>query len=108
MPGIEPDITILRGHTLAFRADPCKVGPDAAVEFHSDGAVAMASGKIVAVGQAPDVIASHPGAALKTYANHLIMAGVVRFPHHLPPARHIASPRHHAHPPSLQTPTTLP
>src|SRR5215510_8782502 len=73
MPGIEPDTTILRGHTLAFRADPLKVGPDAAVDFHSDGAVAMASGKIVAVGQALDVIARHPDAALETYANHLSM-----------------------------------
>jgi guanine deaminase len=91
MPGIEPDTTILRGHTLAFRADPCKVGPDAAVEFHSDGAVAMASGKIVAVGQAGDVIARHPGAALKTYANHLIMAGFVDAHVHYPQIDIIAS-----------------
>src|SRR5215470_13897267 len=67
--------TILRGHTLAFRGDPARIGPDAAVDFHADGAAAIAGGKIVAVGQALDVIARHPGARLETYANQLIMAG---------------------------------
>src|SRR5262245_34136193 len=83
--------TILRGQTLAFRADPCKVGPEAAVDFHSDGAVAIAAGKIVAVGQALDVIARHPDAALETYANHLIMAGFVDSHVHYPQIDIIAS-----------------
>ena len=45
-----PATTILRGQTLAFRDDPFKVEPDAAVDFHADGAVAIAGGKIVEVG----------------------------------------------------------
>ena len=93
MTGNRPhaDTNILRGHTLAFRADPFKVGPDAAVDFHSDGAVVMAGGKIVAVGQAADVIARHPGAALNTYADHLIMAGFVDSHVHYPQIDIIAS-----------------
>src|SRR5262245_6740993 len=83
--------TVLRGQTLAFRGDPLKVGPDAAVDFHSDGAVAIAGGKIVAVGQALDVMARHPDALLETYPNHLIMAGFVDSHVHYPQIDIIAS-----------------
>ena len=84
-------ITILRGQTLAFRDDPCKVGPDAAVDFNSDGGVAIAGDKIVAVGQALDVIARHPDALLETYPDHLIMAGFIDSHVHYPQIDIIAS-----------------
>ena len=84
-------ITILRGQTLAFRDDPFKVGPDAAVDFNSDGGVAIAGGKIVAVGQALDVIARHPDALLETYPDHLIMAGFIDSHVHYPQIDIIAS-----------------
>src|SRR5262245_1411674 len=87
----ESATTILRGQTLAFRGDPSRVGPDAAVDFHSDGAVAIAGGKIVAVGQALDVIARLPGARLETYPNHLIMAGFIDSHAHYPQIDIIAS-----------------
>jgi imidazolonepropionase-like amidohydrolase len=77
--------TILRGQTLAFKADPFEVGPDAAVDFNSDGAVAVAGGKILEVGPARDVIARHPGATLESYAGDLIMAGFVDCHVHYPP-----------------------
>jgi guanine deaminase len=82
---------ILRGQTLAFRGDPLKLGPDAAVDFHSDGAVVIAGGKIVAVGQALDVIARHPHAQLETYPHHLIMAGFIDSHVHYPQIDIIAS-----------------
>jgi guanine deaminase len=84
-------ITVLRGQTLAFRGDPFQVGPDAAVDFNSDGAVAIAGGKIVAVGQALDVIARHPDALLEAYPDHLIMAGFVDAHVHYPQIAIIAS-----------------
>jgi guanine deaminase len=84
-------ITILRGQTLAFRDDPFEVGPDAAVNFHADGAVAIAGGKIVEVGEAAAVIARHPGAEVETYARHLIMAGFVDSHVHYPQIDIIAS-----------------
>lgn len=40
---MENAISVLRGQTLAFRDDPFKAGPDAAVEFYADGAVAIAA-----------------------------------------------------------------
>src|SRR5262245_66475458 len=83
--------TVLRGQTLAFRGDPFKGGPHAAVDFHSDGAVAIAGGKIVAVGQAPDVMARHPDALLETYPHHLIMAGFIDSHVHYPQIDIIAS-----------------
>ncbi len=83
--------TILRGQTLAFRDDPFKVAPDAAVDFHADGAVAIAGGKILEVGEAAAVIARHPGAEVETYARHLIMAGFVDSHVHYPQIDIIAS-----------------
>jgi guanine deaminase len=83
--------TILRGQTLAFRDDPFKVGPDAAVDFHADGAVAIAGGKILEVGEAAAVIARHLGAEVETYARHLIMAGFVDSHVHYPQIDIIAS-----------------
>src|SRR4051812_35548805 len=83
--------TILRGQTLAFRDDPFKVEPDAAVDFHADGAVAIAEGKILEVGAASDVIAHHPGAVVENYAGHLIMAGFVDCHVHYPQIDIIAS-----------------
>ena len=83
--------TILRGQTLSFRADPFKVGPDSAIDFSSDGAVAIAGGTIIAVGPALDVIARHPDAALTTYAGHLILAGFVDCHVHYPQIDVIAS-----------------
>jgi guanine deaminase len=83
--------TILRGQTLAFRGDPFKVEPDAAVDFTSDGAVAIADDKILEVGSAPAVIARHPGARIETYDKHLIMAGFVDCHVHYPQIDIIAS-----------------
>ena len=83
--------TILRGQTLRFRDDPFAVAPDAAVEHHTDGAVAIAGGKIIAVGPAGDIIAAHPQATIETYPHHLIMAGFVDCHAHYPQTGIIAS-----------------
>lgn len=83
--------TILQGQTLAFKADPFVVGPDAAVAFESDGAVAIANGKIVEVGPASQIIARHPGAVVERYAGDLIMAGFVDCHVHYPQIDIIAS-----------------
>lgn len=83
--------SILRGQTLSFKADPFEVGPDAAVDFDSDGAVAIAGGKILEVGPATDVVARHPGAAVQNYAGDLIMAGFVDCHAHYPQIDIIAS-----------------
>lgn len=83
--------TILQGQTLAFKADPFAVGPDAAVDFDSDGAVAIAGGKIIEVGAASAVIAHHPGAIVERYPGDLIMAGFVDCHVHYPQIDIIAS-----------------
>lgn len=83
--------TVLRGQTLSFKADPFEVGPDAAVDFDSDGAVAIAGGKILEVGPAREVIARHPRATLESYAGDLILAGFVDCHVHYPQIDIIAS-----------------
>ena len=85
------DVTILQGQTLAFRADPFEVGHEAAVDFNSDGAVAMAGGKILEVGPSREVIARHPGAHVERYGRDLIMAGFVDCHAHYPQIDIIAS-----------------
>ena len=57
----------------------------------SDGAVAIAGGKILAVGAAGDIIRAHPGAQIETYPHHLIMAGFVDCHAHYPQTGIIAS-----------------
>jgi guanine deaminase len=83
--------TILRGQTLAFRGDPFALGPDAAVDHHGDGAVAIGGGKILAVGAAGDIIRAHPGAEVESYPHHIIMAGFVDCHAHYPQTGIIAS-----------------
>jgi guanine deaminase len=83
--------TILRGRTLGFRDDPFLVEPAAAVISHEDGAVAIAGGKILAVGAAGDVIRAHPGAGVESYPHHIIMAGFVDCHAHYPQTGIIAS-----------------
>ena len=82
---------VLRGQTLAFRDDPFKAGPDAAVEFHADGAVVIADGRIVEVGSAAAVLTRHSQAEVESYAEHLIMAGFVDCHVHYPQMEIIAS-----------------
>jgi guanine deaminase len=82
----------LRGRTLAFRDDPFRVGPEAAVETCDDGAVVIAEGKIVEVGQASDVLPRHPGVEVETYGpDALIMAGFVDSHAHYPQLEIIGS-----------------
>jgi guanine deaminase len=83
--------TIVRGQTLSFRADPFEVEPDAAVSFDSDGAVAIADGRIVEVGPAGAVMGRHPAAHLESYPGHLVMAGFVDCHAHYPQTGIIAS-----------------
>src|SRR5688572_9260214 len=82
---------ILRGHTLAFRADPFAASLDEAVSHHADGAVAIAGGKIIAVGPAADIVRAHPTSPVEHYPHHIIMAGFVDCHAHYPQTRMIAS-----------------
>lgn len=90
MPGAGTAIA-LRGQTLAFRADPFKAGPEGAVDFNPDGAVAIKGGKIARVGPAREVLADFPGIAVETYRDDLIMAGFVDSHVHFPQTEIIAA-----------------
>ncbi|MGI9390562.1 MAG: guanine deaminase [Boseongicola sp.] len=85
------DRYILRGQVLSFRDDPFLVGPDAAVQFETDGAVLIASGKIQRVGSAGPIIEDHPQLRVERYADDLIMAGFVDCHVHYPQYEVIAS-----------------
>ncbi len=81
----------LRGTTLAFRADPFTVAPDAAIDCNDDGAVIIEHGRIVAVGPAVATLAAHPSIRIESYPGHLIMAGFVDCHIHFPQTEVIAS-----------------
>ena len=82
---------VLRGATLSFRGDPFALGPDAAVDIHADGAVAISGGKILAVGAAGDILRAHPQATVESWPHHVIMAGFVDCHAHYPQTGIIAS-----------------
>jgi guanine deaminase len=84
-------IMVLRGRTLSFRGDPFALDPGEAADFHSDGAVAIADGRILAVGPAADVIRAHPQSPVETWPHHIIMAGFVDCHAHYPQTGIIAS-----------------
>ncbi len=82
---------VLRGQTLSFADDPFLVGPEAAVEHHSDGAVWMEGGLIRAVGPAKEILETASGATVINYGDHLITAGFVDCHAHYPQLPIIAS-----------------
>ncbi len=82
---------VLRGQTLSFADDPFLVGPEAAVEHHSDGAVWMEGGLIRAVGPAKEILETAAGATVINYGDHLITAGFVDCHAHYPQLPIIAS-----------------
>ncbi len=81
----------IRGQTLAFRDDPFRVGPEAAVDHCEDGAVVIDGGRIVDVGAAAETLARHPGVVVDAYPGHLVMAGFVDSHAHYPQMEIIGS-----------------
>ena len=82
---------VLRGQTLSFADDPFRVGPEAAVEHHSDGAVWMEGGLIRGVGPATEILKTAAGATVVNYGDRLITAGFVDCHAHYPQLPIIAS-----------------
>ncbi|MBT3556164.1 MAG: guanine deaminase [Rhodospirillales bacterium] len=82
---------VLRGQTLSFRDDPFACDPDAAIDFHSDGAVWIVDGVIKQVGAARDVLDAAPDVPVRNYGDALIMAGFVDCHAHYPQTAIIAS-----------------
>jgi len=81
----------IRGQTLAFRADPFEVAPDAAMSFESDGIVVVHGGCIEYVGPAAAALVRYPGLRIESYPGDLIMAGFVDTHVHYPQTGIIAS-----------------
>ncbi len=63
------DGLVLKGQTLGFTDDPFRVGPEAAVTHHSDGAVWIEDGLIRAVGPAGEILDRDPTALVIDYEN---------------------------------------
>ncbi|HIM77755.1 MAG TPA: guanine deaminase [Rhodospirillales bacterium] len=82
---------VLKGQTLSFADDPFLVGPEAAVEHYSDGAVWMQDGLIRAVGPAMEILDTATGATVVDYGDYLITAGFVDCHAHYPQLPIIAS-----------------
>lgn len=82
---------ILLGQTLRFTENPFETPPQDAVRHERRGAVAVAHGKIVAVGPADAIRASHPEAAVTDYGDALISPGFIDAHVHYPQTAIIAS-----------------
>jgi len=84
-------LTLLRGRTLSFSAEP--QGPDdtGAYRYETNGAILIRDGKIIASGRYADISAAAAGAKIIDHRPHLLMAGFID-PHiHFPQVQVIAS-----------------
>ena len=84
------DTQIIRGRMLRFSGDPFLLGVDA-LEWFTDGALAISGGMIVAAGEAEAVIAAHPQAPVTRHADKIIAPGFVDCHMHYPQTGIIAS-----------------
>jgi guanine deaminase len=82
---------ILLGHTLSFTANPFETPPEDAARHERRGAVAIAQGKIHAIGPADEIRAAHPEAAVTDYGDALISPGFIDAHVHYPQTAIIAS-----------------
>ncbi|MDE0456403.1 MAG: guanine deaminase [Chromatiales bacterium] len=87
------DGRVIRGAVLTYRDDPVVAGPERAVRFHRDGAVAVAgNGRIVWCGHAgrlPRRFASLPS---DDHGDALVMPGFIDAHVHFPQYRMLAAP----------------
>lgn len=81
---------LILGQTLSFAGDPFRLGPDAA-HHETEGAVLVEKGRIVAIGRAQNLRATHPQARVTDYGHSLISAGFVDAHVHYPQTAIIAS-----------------
>ena len=85
------DARVIRGRILTFSDDPEAAGSPARV-YLEDGAVLVADGRIEAVGEAREVLASAPpGAAIDDHSGCLVMPGFIDAHIHYPQTRVIGS-----------------
>ena len=81
---------LLLGQVLSFEGDPFQTGPAAARHWRQGG-VLVERGRIVAVGDGPDLRRAHPLAAVSDYGSALISAGFIDAHVHYPQTAIIAS-----------------
>ncbi|MEM9974159.1 MAG: guanine deaminase [Pseudomonadota bacterium] len=84
------EIQLITGQMLWFEGSPFEAGVDAA-RHERRGAIAVAGGRILAVGAEEDLAAAHPGAAKNAYGEGLILPGFVDAHAHYPQTAIIAS-----------------
>ena len=82
---------ILRGRLLRWIGDPFLVPPEEAVGFEEDGGVVIDDGRIVAVGRADRVMATHPHATVERFVDDVLLPGFVDAHVHYPQIGVIAS-----------------
>ena len=81
---------LLLGQTLTLPSDPFQTGPESA-RHERRGAVAIAQGKIVAVGPGDDIRAAYPDAPVTDHGDDLIVPGFIDAHVHYPQTAIIAS-----------------
>ncbi len=84
-------VLVVRGQVLTFHDDPFFNDPHDCYQYFSDGAVAMDNGKIIAIGQASDIMAQYPQADCDNYSKGLIVSGFIDAHIHYPQTQMIAA-----------------
>ena len=85
-------VTAHRAALLHSLADPAEVGLDASYEYHADGLLLVADGRIQAMGPAADLLPTLPaGTQVIEYRDALITPGFVDTHIHYPQTGMIAS-----------------
>ncbi len=84
---------VVRGAVLSYRDDPTLVGPQSAVRFHPDGAVALgADGRIAWCGPAAGLPDRFRTAPADDYGTALVLPGFIDAHVHFPQYRMLAAP----------------
>lgn len=82
--------TLFRASVLHFLSDPDVDGEDA-YEFFADGALAVANGHVVELGEAKKLLSKHANAECVDYSGKLIIPGMIDTHIHFPQVEVIAS-----------------
>jgi len=85
------NLTLLRGRTLTFSAEPQGPEDRAAYRYETDGAILIGEGRIVASGSYAQIAGAAPDADMIDHRPHLLMAGFIDTHIHFPQVQVIAS-----------------
>lgn len=87
----DESLTLIRGITAEFTADPFLSDPTTAIRWRCNGGILVQGGLIAEVGEATDLMTAHPTARIMDHSGQILSAGFVDCHNHYAQTRMIAS-----------------